>query len=731
MQDITSCSDELLTVLEYISPVFPDAVLAAIEEASTDPAFCSKGNKQSSVFARLLRKFAYDDQNFDRAAELILRFAETEEADENVDSITDQLAGLFSLYLSGTQATPERRQVFLNRILDSGMPRRLEIAQVMFRSALKTSHWSSIVAFDFGARCRDYGWEPKTNEERLDWYEGFIDLLRSILDSENEPLRNWAKDILANHFGGLWNFTGGMDILEKIIYEHAASGKWPEMWVSIKKTIAYGGKKYSPEQYARLETLERSAAPSDTYSEIEAYALTNIRDHIEAKDWGCTNAFVEVQQRIVKLGELAASEPEFLERLSSRLWIKNTDALWEFGKGLAKGSADQCSTFKTLVRLMQKQELEVVQPLLFHGFIAGVHVEDPIAARQLQESVLEIPELKEHFICLLLATPIVSWGVKKLIELAKAGELDPNLFQGIAYGGSHKTISDEDFCKLLLALNNLDGGESATIEMLHMRFHTEKGSDYTPSDALRSVGRLVVLKLLSTHKDETNWPSSYAIDKVVEKCLLEPAPESEIRKIVSLLCEGIESYRLRSYELENVIDHLVKNYPEYILDEVLKDNENSEQLICFISGDRMNSLSSPLNLVPIERVIKWCDGSQDRIQKVASAISAYTSPENGSQLTENPKKVILSDHITSLLEAAKDKAAMVETIYLKSFPRGWSESLAEILEVRAKAFAELLNHASPEVQEMAKTKLVLLNRSVKENREQEAKDHARREQRFE
>lgn len=731
LRDIASCNDELLTVLNFITPVFPDAVLIAIEEASTDAEFCTRINPHFSVFVRLLRKLAYEDQSFDRAAELMLRFAETEKSGENNNSIVCQFQSLFSLHLSGTQATPARRQAFVSRMLTSGKPKHLEIAHSLFRSAFEASNWTSFGTFDFGARSRDYGWEPKTNTEKLDWYVGFIDLLTPHLDSENKLLGKWAKEILANHFRGLWSFAGCFSILENIVCQYAADGKWPEMWMSIKQTIYFDGKKLSPELCTRLGALERSAAPSDPYSEIEAYALSNTWDHIEVKGGDYTKKSKEVHKKIVKLGELAASEPEYLERLAPRLWGKHIDALWSFGKGLAKGSADQSSIFETLVHLMQKQEIEVVQPLLFKGFIAGVHADNPSLARKFQEAVLEIPELKPHFIYLLAATPIIPWGVKKLIELAKEGELEPWDFQHISYGRVHASISDDDLTKLLTALNDLDDGIFATIEILSMRFFTEQDSDYAPSDTLRSVGRQAILRLLSMRRDEISRRQLHGFDRVIKECLSESVTENEICEIISMLCKGVASFRLYAFELENIIDQLVKNYPEKFLSKVFEDSANSEQLMHMLFKDRLNLSSSPLNLAPVERVMKWCDGSQEKIQKVAAAVSAYTSIDKELQLMESPKEVTLSSHIKSLLEDAKDKSAIVETIFARTFPTGWSGSLAEILEVRTNAFSELINHTSPEVQKIARVKLALLNQSIRQNRDQEAEEHTRREQRFE
>ncbi|WP_394389085.1 hypothetical protein [Shewanella woodyi] len=438
----------------------------------------------------------------------------------------------------------------------------------------------------------------------------------------------------------------------------------------------------------------------------------------------------EIHRKIVKLGELAVSEPEYLEKLAPRLWERHIDALWSFGKGLAQGSSHQRATFEALILLMQQQELEVVQPILFCGFIAAVHTDNPSLSRKLQEYVLDVPELKQHFVDILSTTPVAPWGITKLIELAKAGELEPSRFQRIRSGRMHEPIADYDLTKLLSAINDLENGIFVTINILSMRFYT-KDSNYPPSDDLRSIGRQAILKLLSKHRDEISRQQSHEVDRVIEECLSEPSTENEIRDIIGLLCDGVETYRLYSFELENIIAYLVKHYPEYVLDRVFRDGENNAQLMYSLFKDRVNRSSSPLNLAPIERVLDWCNGNQDKIQEVAGAVSAYTSLDNKAQPLDNPKKVTLSKHIRSLLGAAEDKVAIVETIFSRTFPSGWSGSLADILETRSKAFAELLNQDSTEVKEIAKAKLSLLDRSIRENRERDSDEYNQREQRFE
>ncbi len=87
--------------------------------------------------------------------------------------------------------------------------------------------------------------------------------------------------------------------------------------------------------------------------------------------------------------------------------------------------------------------------------------------------------------------------------------------------------------------------------------------------------------------------------------------------------------------------------------------------------------------------------------------------------------------MTSLLDAVDDKASVVEVIFARTWPSGWSGSLADILEVRALALEKLSEHPSTIVQEMIAEKLKEIGRAVLRNRASEAEENSRREQRFE
>lgn len=730
--DITQCNAEKLIILEYIAPIFPDKVLTLIENASINLDFYLSNHPHFRIIVRLLRKLAYEDQYFSRAAELILYFAKSEIKEGTNLGIVSSFAGLFSLFISGTQAKPIQRFFLVEKILECDGVWQRKIAEAIFHSAFEAVHWSSSEQFDFGARQRDFGWEPETVQEQSDWYAGFIKLLIPFFDSNNESKISWAEGILAKNFEQLWLYAGCYDVLEDVVKRHGVAGKWPGVWMAIKETIYNPEHKPSPEILSRLKELESLAAPTDLYSEIEYYALTNTSDHVELRCENQENKLEELYQKIEKLGEITVARPEYLKRLAPKLWLTPSNALFMFGKGLAKGSLDQTSTFETLIYLMQQQKLAEVQSTVFQGFIAGVYETNPLLSRKLQMSILDVPELKPHFISILLATPAESWKIDKLIELVRRKELKASSFKDMDYYFAN-SFTDKELSKLLLAINDSKDGVYVATRILYLRSLAKN-----TNKKLYAIGKQIIVKLLSLPQDEVHFQKigSRETKFLINNCLPKSATENEVRNIIDLLCKNVEksvetlSLTFR-HSVKNIITHLFEHYAEYVLDRVFLISNISERLANLLFTVRVDRHLSPLNSLSIERVLNWCNGDQYRIQEVARLVSPYIWLDKKSLLPEKSKEVTLSPHIKALLDVAVDKAAMVETIFYNTKPNRWSESLANILEERSKAVAELLKHPSCEVQKITRVKLIELGKKIEDQRNVDAKENSQREQKFE
>jgi hypothetical protein len=223
----------------------------------------------------------------------------------------------------------------------------------------------------------------------------------------------------------------------------------------------------------------------------------------------------------------------------------------------------------------------------------------------------------------------------------------------------------------------------------------------------------------------------YRIRSVLEEIFDQSTPQYEVQEIINLLCEGVESYRLYAFELGEIISILLKKYPDLFLDIVFNGRDGEGDLAYQLFQDRMHRDAGTLNDAPLDKLLTWCGDDQERIVKVASSVRMYSSNDPSNPSDENPKSLVLSEHIKALLEVALDKLAVVEVIFENSRPGSWSGSLAEILEVRAKAFEELLEYPDSKVQTLVRTKLAILAQWVNAERERESSEQTGREQRFE
>ncbi|HEY8933757.1 MAG TPA: hypothetical protein VIM65_00990, partial [Cyclobacteriaceae bacterium] len=562
-------------------------------------------------------------------------------------------------------------------------------------------------------------------------YNAFIEILKPHLSSTDGLCKSIARRVISNNFRGVWSFAGCYEVMEEIVNTYASGGCWPELWRSIKQTIYFDGKSCPEEVMLRLEMLERLAAPSDPYSEMEAYIFTNTWDYYEELDDDYSEREKKVHEKLVGLGELAISDSNYLEKLAPRLWRNHTNSLWSFGVGLAKGSNDALTSFEFLVSLLQLQMQDRIEPTVFSGFISGVHTQNPMLARQIQERVLLIPELKPYFVYLLSSTPIAPWGARMLIDLAKTMEFEASRFAQISYGRIHESISDADLTELLYAINSLDLGVFSSLQILSMRFFIDSKNGYIPSDDLRAVGRKAITKLLSMHRDDINANGTHGLDRVAEVCFSATLDNEEIENIVGLLCDGIDTYRLYNFDMAHIIAAVIKNFPEALLNNVFSGGDRERHLTYLLFRDRASGSNTNLNIIPIARLANWCRDDENKIQSAAKAVSAYSSScAEGEELGES-KGTVLTEHIKTLLDLSKDKVGIVDILFNNTWPSSWSGSRAAILDKRCKAFAELLNYPSADVRIHAKTKLELLDASILKERQHEADMNRRYEQRFE
>src|SRR5262249_14596577 len=136
----------------------------------------------------------------------------------------------------------------------------------------RTRNFHASHSFEFGARTRDYGYWPRTQDEIDHWFKVALRVARRLACSDH-PNAAEARTLLARFFSDPWMLSGLVDELEAITRE-LSQYQWQEGWIGVRKTLSRQKTKMIPDSRRRLEALELLLRPNDLVSRTRAVVLT-------------------------------------------------------------------------------------------------------------------------------------------------------------------------------------------------------------------------------------------------------------------------------------------------------------------------------------------------------------------------------------------------------------------------------------------------------------------------
>ena len=428
-----------IDVLRNIAPVAPEKTLEAIERAangSEGGSFTSRGNSHHTEFVRLLRDLAYDPSLFDRSVELLCRYALSESKDENNNSTRDVLKSLFYIYLSGTHAPVEARARIIERLVDSENQDKQELGLLLLDASLEAWHFSSSHEFGFGARPRDYGYEPKTREEITCWFDTFIRIVTRLALSD-QPIAEKARKLLADNLRGLWTKAGMFDALEESARKIQAQKAWNDGWIAVRETLRYDGKDFNEELRERLHRLEKLLKPNDLLEQARAFALSDQYRAIDLAgdfddDENGSAAWHRAEETTRKIGAQVAQSPDTLKALLPDLVSTRGSRLHIFGRGLADGCSDKHEMFKILRAEIEKTSPEKRKISVLLGFLSASAESDPSFYNSILDTLVRDDVLGQWFPIFQTISTIDQRGVERLHEALDLGKAQIHTFKDLA-----------------------------------------------------------------------------------------------------------------------------------------------------------------------------------------------------------------------------------------------------------------------------------------------------------
>lgn len=736
---ILELDDMQARMLDYIGPVVPEALLDRLEAELTAPDF--KGikpryNPRRKTILNLLQSLAYESSAFERCVRLLICVADYEDNSNNHDTARDKITRFYQAYLSGTHASLDQRIKFMNECFSSDVARRRSLGINMLSSALGGPPWTGFGISEFGARPRDFGFQPN-DDELVEWRSAFIDVAMRLGTSGIPDLEEAARLTLANQFRGMWCQKTIRNKLVEAARELHIYHPWGEGWKAICSTIYFDYKRRKDEDGLEslpdnLAALERELEPNDLVPTIMVYVLSKGHDYWALNadyDHDGPNMFGKVRElleaKAFRLGEDFAASVHELGDLGTNLftneWMPYRAA---FGKGLAKGATDLQIAWQQLIEQLDEHPEVYKDFTVFGGFIEETDYIDSIVAQKLLDQCSQHPELRHVLVGLHPRREFTEIDLDRCMAILDDPDIRPGMYGRILWGREYANLPGGRVLELAQRLLSKPKGDDVVLDALSMELHDQEESVDTLGSNLRLIGLRAAIQRLQRNQSDPGGSTDYSMSRVIDAALRFDGNEIEKIEWVDTIFSVFDDYHDCIYSFENSIETTAVLMPEAFLNRVFKGTEEQHQRLYFICSHGLHQ--SPIKKIGVGFLIEWCRAKNDSSvwPSVATAISLWSKDEELEIIT-------MLDSAIMFLEASPEPEAVLEVFAERVTQSSLSDSRVNVMQPRMEAIGTLVKHERADLSEAARSVCAKLIKRIERERACEQREDMEREQRFE
>lgn len=696
LADLPALSDERMIILRNVAPVAPRTILTKIKKAVIAPdadAFIGTTAVNGTSLIRLVKVLAFEAEMFDDAALTLARFVCAQPADSNQTQAMDSFKELFQLYLSGTQALIGQRISLARRLAKSSDAGERRCGMLALEGLLNADHFLSTHSFDFGARPRDYGWQPRTHQDIQHWFAKAIGLAVELKDIPD------ASTIFARNIRSLWWSSGCQNDLDAAATAFSNGGVWIAGWLSFRAALRFEGKGMPHDIREQLECIIDRLKPVDLVDRARSLTLdwsSVVYDFVDGEEDGASTgdihcAYRRASEATVEIGKAVAASPSDLDILLREISsTRQAPRACEFGRGLAQGALHLEEMWSALKVAYAAAAPESCNPFMMGGFLTEAHVRDPDFAAPALDAVIDEPGLASVLPYLQACVAIDAAGITRLrMAIAKAA-LSSKDFWWIVNGAIERA-PPSDLKDLLSDVAGLAGGVAVAIAVLHMYLFCHQKDPNQAAPELIDIGRSLLLRL---DLNENVRSLNSHLRLIILRCLAGPEAEGITRQVCQNVRSMLNSSKVSIHDISQLLGGLFSTQPATALTE-------------FFLGGATNANGVPIwlqfgNRMPIEKIApdvlaSWADqDAGPRYKLLSQALSIFADQQDVDQ---GKKQLVVSPLFLALLDRSPNKPAFLGNYYDRLHPSHWSGSLADVLAKRRDVIRQLGDHSDGSVRQ--------------------------------
>ena len=740
LHNIEQLNDDSIQQLVNISPVAPDAVLNAIEAYAARPEadhLFTPGNLRASMIVDLLCAIAYDPVLFERCVSVLAGFVLMENEGNAPGQYQSRLYGLFALHLSGTEADPDTRESVARRYLFGDNDKERQLGLGMVKAALQSGHWFSLGTFEFGARRRSYGYQPRSYEEQTAWYRRFVTLCADVAATDDSELSDGARGLLANELRALWRMRGLREVLAALAKDMNDRQPWLEGWRAVRSIKHYDHRKVAGEGVLDgaelLDELDQMLKPKRLADEIRNYVLTPDLQRFAMDDefnFDSDHRWQESRNRAAAvardLGMVVADKREVMDELSLDFFTTGTGFLYDFGRGLASKCDNLRALWANLVESFRLAGDRWRQCGILCGVLAGVNERDESFAREILDKAVENRLLRRAIVSLQISVPVDAGSVERMRRALDFEDTPLWQFRDLAWHRPLDAWSETDLRDVLLKMIDRPDGARTVLSGLTMRIHVLKEESRMLGPELKGMGLSASAAVLRTEMDfDGGGVTEHDLSEIWKYCMDEEEFPEETNAVRDAYFVRLKKSYALVEDIEKAVAVLAERATVRFLDGVFFDptlQDYHRQAIFKEQREGRNALSN----IHAAKLLDWCERGnfQRRLLLISGAVFPFEEEAEGSG-------VVFSNQALAVLNGTQDPVTVLGNFASYVGPNICWGSGADVIAKRRRPFEALLEHDRPEIRRAAREQIVRIKEWEAREQELDRALYEKREQRFE
>jgi hypothetical protein len=298
--------------------------------------------------------------------------------------------------------------------------------------------------------------------------------------------------------------------------------------------------------------------------------------------------------------------------------------------------------------------------------------QDTELVHSLLDEVASSPNLVSVLPALHSAVGLDECGAERLTKAIETGSIPVSSFYCLTNMGD---LSGQALKSLLLLIANQPDGHAVAVEILSMRFHSDRQSGKVHEPELLEAGR-DLLRQVTFPVDLRR--GDYELANIATAALAGTEGASITGDIGLRLRSAVGAYKAHAYDSAYLVRAMLEVQPLSFLGAVFAGDEEDREVGVRLFEDLGHHNRNPADAVPLVLLTQWCDEDPGVRYGLAAAIITY------ARRAEENSPLSWSEEAVALLTDAPDAGEVLRVIARRFLPMSWSGSRAAIIESNAE-----------------------------------------------